>query len=215
MADILPRFVLGSSSKFRQANLLSAPWISHYRLSFCSPNIDEKAIRAEDPATLVTKITQAKLESVLAILGQADARNASRENATSEDVVLVTDQVAVYKGLIREKPVSTEECCAFLRSYSNDSVDTIACFILCRLRDGAIVCEIQKTTTYFGEIPDSVCQSIVTSGSTLNSSGGFAIEDPQLAPRIRRIDGTVQAVQGLDPQFVFSLIEKLRTQAGT
>jgi predicted house-cleaning NTP pyrophosphatase (Maf/HAM1 superfamily) len=94
MSTRLPVLVIGSSSKWRHM-VLGRHLGERYRLTMCSPDIDEKAIRHPVAEELCLAIARAKMQEVLRKLNDSGAEY---------DYVLTSDQVGRYRGEIREKP---------------------------------------------------------------------------------------------------------------
>ena len=92
--------ILGSSSTSRKTVLTSMG----FAFTVISPDIDEKAIRREDPRELIEAIAQAKMDAVLRLI-QEDA------------IVITSDQVMVVDGKVREKPQSKEEAYEFISTF--------------------------------------------------------------------------------------------------
>ena len=84
--------ILGSSSKNRRMIMDSIGW----KYTVQIPDIDEKAIRCDNPFELPVLIAKAKAEALI-----------SRYDSTSSpEVFLITmDQVTLYDNKVREKPV--------------------------------------------------------------------------------------------------------------
>eukprot|EP00955_Chlamydomonas_euryale_P119201 366578-Chlamydomonas_euryale.AAC.1 len=86
-----------------------------FQYSVRTADIDEKAIRHDDPHKLVLALARAKCDAIL-------ARMDASERATAGDgrgpFLLTCDQVVVYQGRILEKPEDQEECRSFIRCAS-------------------------------------------------------------------------------------------------
>ena len=90
------------------------------------PDIDEKAIRHDDPYTLPVLIAKAKAE---AIIGRLDKN-------MSPFVLLTSDQIVLFGNEIREKPVDENEAEKFLSSYSNQNVSTVSAVVATHFPSG-------------------------------------------------------------------------------
>mmetsp|Transcript_8077 Transcript_8077/g.12216 ORF Transcript_8077/g.12216 Transcript_8077/m.12216 type:complete len:152 (+) Transcript_8077:42-497(+) len=135
---------------------------------------------------------------------------------------ITSDQVSVYSSEkvreIREKPVSKEENRQFLRSYSDSVIET--CGTVCVHRVDFELEEqvpIEPTTNlknfekdinrvYFSSIPETVIDRVVSRGVSMHSSGGFVVEDPDLSKCVKRIDGCIGGVMGLNPFLLKKMI---------
>src|SRR3989344_5547078 len=95
------KIILGSQSKGRRKMLEEMG----YEFEVRSANIDEKAIRIDDPKELTLALARAKAEALRAQF--------------LEDAILITsDQVVVWNGEIREKPQDKKKAEDFLEGYN-------------------------------------------------------------------------------------------------
>ena len=91
------KLILGSSSQFRRAVMDELG----FEYEVMAPEIDEKAIRIDDPDALVLAIAHAKADALVgAVEGEA--------------LIITSDQVVVWNGQIREKPQDREEAKRFI-----------------------------------------------------------------------------------------------------
>ena len=98
------KIILGSSSVARRKILSEMG----YLFTIMTADIDEKSIRKETPEDLVMALAEAKAEAILQRLPVDDYLK------EAEPTLLITsDQVVVYEGVIREKPTSKEEARQF------------------------------------------------------------------------------------------------------
>lgn len=196
----LPVFVVGSSS-FGRLSVLRDFLGSRFRLVSVPPDIDEKAIRDDSPERLTELISAAKLDAVLA--------KAPREVLDSAQFVLTSDQVAVFEGEIREKPVDAAQNYAFLVDYRNRSIATVATTFLLHVPSGRRASAVHHTRTHFGDIPDAVIERLIARGSSLQSAGGFVVEDEDLSKCVRAVEGGIEGVRGVHPPQVEELMQRL------
>ncbi|XWS14569.1 hypothetical protein CRYUN_Cryun35bG0021300 [Craigia yunnanensis] len=100
------KILLGSSSITRRKILAEMG----YEFTLMSADIDEKGIRKEMPEELVIALAEAKAEAILHGLPIGDY---IRE---AEPALLITsDQVVVYEGVVREKPANEKEVREFIK----------------------------------------------------------------------------------------------------
>ena len=85
--------VLGTSSKSRQKIVSMLGW----EVSIIIPDINEKAIRTDDPLTLPLEVARAKAAEVLRKLSSCSDRNGK------ECIVITADQIVYFNNEIREK----------------------------------------------------------------------------------------------------------------
>lgn len=255
-------FVLGSSSKWRRdavaealalppgASALSRKVVG--RPMTVPPDIDEKAIRHPDPAALVHRIAEGKMEAVKHRLVQLAWEGVLRGGRSAPDdpaetrafvraawnawtgatapttylYVLTSDQVAVFRGEVREKPTDAEQNRAFLRSYRHHTVQTVAASVMeaCtfvartdaagvkRLTLSAVSTPaahlVHEATVSFADIPDDVIECVIARGDSLICCGGFVVEDPDLSRCMTDCRPSLRAVQGLDQDVVLKLLRE-------
>lgn len=187
------KIILGSSSKWRQQILQEV----HVDFSVISPDIDEKAIRHEDPKELVRLIAHAKNDAVLLKIQEPS-------------LVITSDQVTVFEGAIREKPESEDEARMFLRSYSNAIVETVTAVCVTNsqtkeLREGVDIAKV-----YFDSIPDQVIELLIQQGDIMTCAGGFVTDNPLLDPYVKEIRGAKDSVIGMPLELTMSLLEQVQ-----
>jgi septum formation protein len=80
-------------------------------------DIDEKAIRLEDPHQLVIALGRAKRDAILLKLAAETSASGSvpSSNHNANTYLITCDQVVVHGGKILEKPENEEECWQFIR----------------------------------------------------------------------------------------------------
>lgn len=202
------------------------------------PDIDEKAIRRPTAEELCVAIAEAKMDKVLSSLQASAAAIKKGEvqhtldtalvkayaaasgvlsDATSgaapigEFWILTGDQVAVYEGVIREKPASREENIEFLRSYRGSSVATVAGTVLVDVVRGMKRHHTvnHTRTTFRSDLPDDVITRVIDRGDSLVCCGGFVVDDDELRSFIDAVEPSPEAVTGLDMNAVTSLMQRM------
>ncbi|QCD98869.1 maf-like protein DDB_G0281937 isoform X2 [Vigna unguiculata] len=190
------KIILGSSSVARRKILSEMG----YQFTLMTADIDEKSIRKETPEELVMALAEAKAEAILQRLPVDDYLK------DAEPTLLITsDQVVVYEGVIREKPTSKEEARQFLKDYSGRHAATVGSVLVTNLKTGFRKGDSDRVEIYFNEIPDETIEKLVDEGITLNVAGGLIIEHPSILPFVKEVVGTTDSVMGLPK----SLTEKL------
>ncbi len=186
------KLILGSSSPFRQAVLkkLGLPF------EILAPEIDEKAIRFEDPATLVTAIAQAKMDAVLSKI-------------TEPAFVITSDQVTVSDGRIMEKPVSIEEAREHLIRHRSIPPGTATAVCVANSTTGERACGVDFAKVYFSSIPDDLIDRLIADGRILISCGSFIVNDPIIDAYVDHIEGTIESIEGLPLDLVQSLLKEV------
>src|SRR5262249_8286681 len=107
------KIILGSSSAGRRLVMSELG----YDFEIMTPGIDEKAIRRARPEELVMAVAHAKADALL-------------PNIHEPALVVVSDQVVLFKGMVREKPVDLDEAKRFLESYGDDPVETCGAVVV-------------------------------------------------------------------------------------
>ena len=198
----MPNVILASSSAYRRAMLkLYLPDLyTSDEASFAVPDVDEKAIRDEDPAAMAAMIAKAKMAAATSKVSSSDA------------VVITADQVVLVGGQVREKPVDAAEAEAFLRSYSDGAeAECINAIVVKHLGTGAAVEEVERSWVSFNPIPEGVLTAFAASPTALTTAGGFsAASDVALSKCVRQIKGGsgVSSVEGFP---VKKIVEMLNT----
>ena len=175
------------------------------------PDIDEKAIRCDDPMRLPLIIAKAKAEAIWARLVASAASNhpAGTSNPVHKPFILITSDQIVYfhDEEVREKPTSSEEAERFLSSYSGRAVSTISALVATHWPSGRQAHEVDVATVHWKEISPEVIQRVIGRGEIYSSAGGFRIEDDDLNPLILNIDGGVDSVLGLPVDSLVRIID--------
>ncbi|KAF7052449.1 hypothetical protein CFC21_060545 [Triticum aestivum] len=155
--------------------------------SFKSADIDEKAIRREKPEELVKALAEAKADAI-----QLNLRN--RDSRDLPTLLITSDQVKVSKGMIRERPTSTEEAREFIKGYSGDVAFAVNYILVTNLSTGG-----RKGGW---DIPE------VKEGGMTCVAGGLRLMHPSSLPFIKELVGTMDSVRGLPKNLTEKLIRE-------
>ncbi|KAJ9472511.1 hypothetical protein DIPPA_06933 [Diplonema papillatum] len=204
-SPLLARLVLGSSSQWRKGVLEELLGCGVWKQM--SPDIDEKAIRDPDAEKLCLMVAEAKADA-LADRARALCR---AEGAGAAMVLLTADQVIRHRGIIREKPETSEENCAYLRSYAPDAAaECCSALVVTHYPSEVRVHGVDVCNIFFNPIPEDVVRKVVAKGETMTCAGGFAVEDPDLRPYIIGLDDLdCTSVQGLPVGLLRELVAKV------
>ena len=189
--------ILGSGSATRRA-ILSSMGIEY---SIAKPDIDEKAIRRDDPRELVEALARAKAAALLERLGEGASDGPRR-------LLITCDQVVVHRGCVREKPSDAEEAREFIRGYGIDPPSTVGSTMVTDVSTGRSALAVDVNTVVFKPIPEDVINAIVDEGECMYCAGGLMVEHPLVQPYLVRIDGTLDGVMGLDANTVDRLLSE-------
>ncbi|KAJ0239025.1 Maf-like protein [Hirschfeldia incana] len=143
-------------------------------------DIDEKAIRRDNPQDLVVALAQAKADEIISKLG-GHSQFAQDPRPT---LLITADTVVVYKGIIREKPTSKEEARQFIEGYSGSHGGVVGSVIVSNLKTGVQRAGWDKAEVYFQEIPAKVIDDLVDDSITFKVAGGLTLEHPLISPFI-------------------------------
>ena len=187
------RIILGSASKQRKRVLERAG----YSFEVMVADIDEKAIRFDDPRELTMALAKAKAKALLPRI--------------KEPALLITaDQVVVWNGQILEKPENAEEARQFLRGYAQYPGQPVNATVVTNTETGKQIGENDINTVYFKLFPDEVIEQLIAEGNIFSQAGAFSLEDPLVKPYIDHIEGTLDSIEGLP----FELTQRLLKEAG-
>jgi len=198
--------MLGSSSKWR-AKLVAGTLPEGFTLfpEQIAPDIDEKAIRREDPHELVTAIAQAKTDRLLEIL------DAKPEGSAKPDLLICADQVIVFDGTIREKPEDVAQAKSHLQSYGANGkpAECTTGLVVTNLKTGERANGVDVAKQFFKPIPDDVADALIAKGDIMYCAGSFVAEDPLLEPYLGDLEGEFESVQGMPVKMTQDLLKKV------
>jgi len=173
----MKKVILGSSSENRRKLLPFA--------CFESPNIDEKAIRCDDPYTLPLEIAKAKAKALF------------RE----EDAILITsDQIVLFDGSVREKPDGIQQAREFIESYSHQTATIINAIVVTDMKTGHQVHNVDTAQVTFGKVSaDMVTDKTFTSAGGITEHLGYTVV------------GDTETVLGLSTRVLKELLLKMNS----
>lgn len=201
MTDIVSSrpLILGSSSPWRRKELET----TGLKFTQMSADIDEKAVRHSDPAILTWLVAMAKA-SVLV------------PRIIDPSVLITCDQVAVFRGEIREKPADADEAHRWLMEYgAGESVSTVTTVVVTDTATRRSIHATDVATVWFGQMPETFVRNAIVRGDVLSSCGAFTIDDPDLAPFVERVEGdgdeteVRSSISGLPRARTLALIDRI------
>ncbi|GKA27837.1 Maf-like protein isoform X2 [Tanacetum coccineum] len=193
--------ILGSSSIARRKILAEMG----YEFTLMSADIDEKAIRTEKPEELVMALAKAKADAIVSKL----QLSGDHEKDAKPSILIASDTVVVYEGMIREKPSNEEEAREFIKGYSGKQAATVSSVFVTNLKTGFTKGDFDKVEINFHEIPDHAIEKLLEEGLVLRVAGALIIEHPLIVPYVKEVIGTTDSVMGLPK----ALTEKLLKEA--
>lgn len=141
-----------------------------------SPDIDESVFTATHPFILTLDIAEAKATAV-------------RGRVAGGALIVCSDQVAVWGGKIRGKPADADEARAFLADYGREPVEAVSSLVVMGAASGRTWRGVDSVKVFFAPVPAEAVEKAVSRGLVMQSAGGYAIEDPDLAPFVLGLKG--------------------------
>lgn len=196
----LGTLILGSKSWSRSALLGKIEGLP--RFSTAVADIDESAIRSDDPSTLVHLLGHAKADALLAS-GKLSTLISDRPG---KNLLVTGDSVVAHKGQILEKPESKDQARSFLRSYRTAPATTVSSIVIVDIDTGRRWDGIAEGEVYFMPMPDDVIEDLVENGGAMESAGGLRVEHPTVERFTDCIMGEKSAVMGFSIPLAESLL---------
>lgn len=165
------RLILASQSPRRQEILRNAGFL----FEIIPANIDEKAIRSDDHEKLPLLIAQAKAQHIA--------------QSVDDSIIIAADQVIVWGEELREKPASKEQAYEWLCHYSLHPAHVINGIYVLNTNTHKSAGALETSHCYFKEIPHDVAHMLVEKGDVLDAVGGFKVDNRDLKPYIKKIEG--------------------------
>jgi len=190
------KLILGSSSKWRQE--LMRQLTSDF--SVISPDIDEKAIRHENPGELVRMLAAAKSQAVIEKAGAEGQLPA---------VIVTSDQVVVFDSEIREKPESEDQARQWILEAHHHPAETWTGVHAVNTATGALASGLDVAKVWFRPIPAELADQLIAKDYWRYSSGGFDVEDELVKEYVEKREGDVDSVMGLPLKLTRRLIEEV------
>lgn len=185
------KIILGSQSKSRQ-NLLRR---MGYKFEVMNPDIDEKAIRFDDPKELTLALAHAKADALLPKI--------------HEQAILITaDQVVFCDGKIREKPASAKEVREAFRAYKTHPLETVTALVVTNTASAKRSEGIDVAKVWLRPIPDNVIEALIKEGDVFSRAGGFSVENPLLKNYVEKTEGERESILGLPKELTIRLMKE-------
>jgi len=187
------KIILGSQSEGRKRILKEMG----YEFEVMPSNIDEKAIRFDDPVKLTLALANAKADALL--------------KKIKESAILITsDQVVVCNGKILEKPTSAKEAREYLNMYNAYSAKTITSVVVANTATGARVSGIDIAKIWFRSIPEDIINKYIATKDPFLHAGAFDCTHNLMAFYVDRIEGELESVVGLPKSLTEKLIKSVK-----
>ena len=165
------------------------------------PDIDEKAIRFDDPKELVLALGKAKA-------AELQFGKHAEEMKERGALILTGDQVVVCDGKILEKPESEAEARNFISSYADHPPSTVGSCVVTDAVSGRQWSAVDVATVHFTPIPGSTVDELIAEGEVFYCAGGLMVEHPKVEPHVERMDGSIDSVMGFCKETIVRLLEQ-------
>lgn len=171
-----------------------------YQFDIMPSDIDEKSIRHDDPKILTMTLAHAKADALL-------------PRIMEPSILITSDQVVLWNGTVREKPLNAGEARAFLKSYAQFPAETVTAVVTVNTSTRKRFEGLDTAKVWFRDIPNNIIDQVIADGFVFRQAGGFSIEHPFLKSYIERIEGEIESVIGLPKDLTERLIAAcLRTK---
>src|SRR5215469_17593560 len=183
------KIVLACESPFRRRamDMVGIPYETR------AANIDEKAIRDDDPKTLTRKLAEAKAWKVA--------------EECPDAVIVSGDAVAAKNGKIYEKPVDLNEAARFLAEFSGNEFQFVTSLAVLHAPKGKMLSAVEISNITFRSLEEREIRDYIQKYSVLNYAGAF--ESDAVLKFADRVSGAVNIGTALP---VSRLIGLLREQ---
>ena len=168
--------ILGSSSIYRKS-LLSTIYSNFICIS---PDINEYIItdgvnshELSDPNILVLNISNSKCDKIVEILNEDENYKIN----DIEYIIITSDQIALYKNQIREKPIDRNQLNTWWNEYSNSEISAITGITVYNTKTKIRKSGTKYVTQKYKYIPQTVIDSLIENGEVFNCCGGFIVSN--------------------------------------
>ena len=186
------KLILGSSSSGRQMLMREAG----FNFEVVAPDIDEKAIRHNDPKELVKLIAKAKSDALLS-------------QVSDPAIIITADTVVYFDGGILEKASLREQAANLLKRYHTKPVDMITGIAVANTINKRQLVDVDVGTVWLKELPEDVLNKHLEEGAA-DHAGSLMLEDKYIQPYILKIEGRMDTIIGLNIDMVKDMMEKVK-----
>lgn len=145
------------------------------------------------------------VEEVVKELGLGKALDVAKNNPDA--VVIGSDLIVVIDGKQIGKPETVEEAKQMLRNISNRTHQLICSVAVVCLDKKHQRVEVETAEVTFGDIPESIIDEYVATGSTYDKASGYAIQHPLMKPLVTKIEGRLDTIVGLPTNLVSEMLK--------
>jgi septum formation protein len=182
------RIVLASESHFRKRamDLLSLPYETR------PSQIDEKAIRDDDPVQLTRKLAEAKALKIA--------------DECPDAIIVSGDAVAAKGSKIFEKPRTRGEAAGFLREFSGDTFQFVTSIAVLNAQTRRMLSAVETLDISFRRLLDREIEQYVHKYDVLRCAGAF--ENDAVLLFADRISGSYNLGTALPPSRLIVLLRE-------
>lgn len=145
------------------------------------------------------------VEEVVKELGLGKALDVAKDNPDA--IVIGSDLIVVIDGKQIGKPETVEEAKQMLRNISNRTHQLICSVAAVCLDKKYQRVEVETAEVTFGDIPESIIDEYVATGSTYDKASGYAIQHPLMKPLVTKIEGRLDTIVGLPTNLVSDMLK--------
>ena len=187
------RIILGSSSQWRRK--IMEALVPEMGFEVMSPDIDEKAIRDENPQVLTSKLAIAKCAAI-------------KERVTGPAIIITADQVVTCNGAIREKPQDAEEARFFLKCYRTMPAVCVTSVHALNTETNWSGMIVDEATVWFKEhmLTNDAIERFIDEKLIFTSAGGFCAGHESFDPFVLKIQGEIESIMGLPKELTATLL---------
>lgn len=160
-----------------------------------SADVDEKAIRFDDPEKLTLALAHAKADALL-------------KNIYEPAFLITADQIAVCNGETREKPENVEEARNFLESYTRHSAEVVNSVVVTNTLSGKRSEGIDRAKVFYKPSLAFVIDELIKKGEVMTCAGSFQAEDPLMLAHVDHIEGGLDSFSGMPIMLVKRLLSE-------
>ena len=139
-------------------------------------------------------------------LGLGKAREVADKHP--DDLVIGSDLIVVLDGKQLGKPKDTEDAKKLLKSLSGRTHQLVCSVVAIRNSDNYEFTACDHVELTFKDISDEAIEEYVSTGTTMDKAGGYAIQHPMMKPNVANIDGRLDTIIGLPTYLLQEPLEK-------
>lgn len=187
------KIILGSQSHSRRKVLAKMG----YEFEIMPADIDEKAIRFDDPVKLTLALARAKADAILPRIKEAA-------------ILITSDQVVVCNKKILEKPSNESEAREYLEMYAKYPAKTVTSVVVANTATSTQADGTDIARIWFSSMPEDIVSRYIAIKDPFFHSGAFDHEHPILSPYVSRIEGEPESISGLPKHLTEELIQRVK-----